>query len=149
MIEKIKGAITKVFGGLLNFILDRGEVAIKVTNIVKDVVNDSAINWVVALTPTKADDVLVAKAKRLVPEIAVKLAVAMSIADKGVLEKDPLVVSGKIFELVRNVLPEEGKSIFYRELSGLIAEVLADGVVTKDERGKIVALLQLRYHKVL
>ena len=134
---------------MLNFILDRGEVAIKVTNIVKDIVNDPAVNWVAALTPTKADDALLAHGKRLAPEIAVKLAVAMSIADKGALEKDPLVVSGKIFELVRNVLPEEGKAIFYRELSGLVAEVLADGVVTKEERGKIIGLLQLKYHKVI
>lgn len=146
VIERIKLAISKVFGHILDFILDNGDVAIKVTDIVKDVVNNPLIDWGVALTPTKSDDVLLAKAKKLVPVVSVKLAVVMGLAKEADLSGDPNKVAGKVFEMVREVLPEEGHAVFYRELSGMIGEALADGKIT---RGELIAILQLKYHKLL
>jgi hypothetical protein len=146
VIEKIKLAIGKVFGSILEFIIDNGEVAIKATNIVKTVINNPLVDYTVALTPTKADDILMVKAKKLVPALSVKLAFAMGIAKEAELSGDPLVIAGKVFDIIRESIPEEGRAIFYRELSGKIGVALADGKITS---GEIIAILQLKYHKII
>jgi hypothetical protein len=146
VIDKIKLAVGKVFGGILEFIIDNADVAIKVTNIVKEVINNPLVDYTVALTPTKRDDVLLFKAKQLAPMILTKLAFAMGIAKEAELSGDPLIVTGKVFEIVRQSIPLEGRAIFYRELSGKIALALADGKITE---GEIIGILQLKYHKVI
>ena len=146
VIEKIRLAISKVFGSILQFILDNGDVAIKVTNIVKDVINNPLLDYTVALTPTKADDVLLTKAKKLAPIVSTKLALAMGIAKEAELTGDPLVVASKVFDIIRESIPEEGRAIFYRELSGKIGVALSDGKITE---GEIIGILQLKYHKIV
>jgi hypothetical protein len=146
VIERIKLAISKVFGSILEFIIDNGDAAIKVTNIVKDVINNPLLDYTVALTPTKADDVLLIKAKQLVPVVSAKLALAIGIAKEAELSGDPLVVAGKVFEIIRESIPEEGRAIFYRELSGKIGAALSDGKITE---GEIIGILQLKYHKII
>jgi hypothetical protein len=47
---------------------------------------------------------------------------------------------------VRFYLPEEGRAIFYRELSGKIAEALSDGIITTPEA---IAIAQLVFKKVI
>jgi hypothetical protein len=86
------------------------------------------------------------KAKKLVPALSVKLAFAMGIAKEAELSGDPLVIAGKVFDIIRESIPEEGRAIFYRELSGKIGVALADGKITS---GEIIAILQLKYHKII
>jgi hypothetical protein len=64
----IKNALTKLWGNMLAFLVERGDVAVKVTNIIKEIVENPAINYIVALTPTSKDDVILAKAKALIPK---------------------------------------------------------------------------------
>jgi len=89
LINQIKEALSKVFGGFLEILVDRGQIAIKVTNIVKDFIENPAVDLVVALTPNKKDDVLLARAKVLVPKILVQIGMAMAIVQKAEAESDP------------------------------------------------------------
>lgn len=139
LINKIKTFLAKAWGSLFFFLVDKGEVAIKVTNVVKDILNNPAIDWVVELTPTKADDILVSKAKVFVPKVANQIGLAMGILRNAEDEKDA-------FEKVLNYvsqLPLEGKAIFLREFSGHLALALSDdGKVSPAE---MIGLVQLIY----
>ena len=146
LLEKIKKGLIKAFGALLEFLVKNGEVAIKVTNLVKEVVNNPAIDWVVALTPTKADDKILSIAKVMLPELAVKVGLAMNIVTIAESEEDEAIAFSKVLGFVSDQLSEEGKAIFYRELSGLIAEALSDGNISG---GEAVAIVQLIFKKII
>ena len=143
---KVKEKLSKVFGSLLGFLVDRGQIAVKVTNIVKMVVENPVTSFVVELTPTKADDAALAKAKKLVPELALKVGLAMQIINEAEAIGDNDLALSLLLEKLRHFLPEEGRAIFYRELAGRVAEVLSDGVVTTAEA---IAIVQLVFKKVL
>ena len=144
--NKIKDALLSVFGGLMDFLVRNGDIAVKVTNTVKEVINNPAIDWVVALTPSKTDDRILAKAKQIVPEVAVKIGLAMNIIKVAEAEKDQAVAFSKVLAFVSTQLPDEGKAIFYRELSGKIAEALSDGKISGAEA---VAIAQLVFKKII
>lgn len=146
LLEKIKNALLKAFGALLDFFVRNGEVAIKVTNTVKEIINNPAIDWVVALTPTKADDKLLAEAKKIVPQVALKVGLAMNIITIAEAEEDKVIAFSKVLDFVSTQLSEEGKAIFYRELSGAVAEALSDGNISG---GEAIAIVQLIFKKLL
>jgi len=146
LINQIKEALSKVFGGFLEILVDRGQIAIKVTNIVKDFIENPAVDLVVALTPNKKDDVLLARAKVLVPKILVQIGMAMAIVQKAEAESDPEVAYSVVLSYISTKLPEDGKAIFYRELSGRIAQALSDGNMSVAES---IGLVQLIFKKLL
>jgi len=146
LINQIKEALSKVFGGFLEILVDRGQIAIKVTNIVKDFIENPAVDLVVALTPNKKDDVLLARAKVLVPKILVQIGMAMAIVQKAEAESDPEVSYSVVLSYISTKLPEDGKAIFYRELSGRIAQALSDGNMSVAES---IGLVQLIFKKLL
>lgn len=146
LFEKIKLALLGAFGKLLDFLVKHGEVAVKVTNIVKGVIENPAIDMVVALTPTKKDDELLRKAKQILPNVAVKIGIAMNVVSIAEAEADQAIAFSKVLDYVSNQLPDEGKAIFYRELSGAIAESLSDGNISG---GEAIAIVQLIFKKIL
>jgi hypothetical protein len=101
---------------------------------------------VVALTPNKKDDVLLARAKVLVPKILVQIGMAMAIVQKAEAESDPEVAYSVVLSYISTKLPEDGKAIFYRELSGRIAQALSDGNISTAES---IGLVQLIFKKLL
>jgi hypothetical protein len=146
LINQIKEALSKVFGGFLEILVDRGQIAIKVTNIVKDFIENPAVDLVVALTPNKKDDVLLARAKVLVPKILVQIGMAMAIVQKAEAESDPEVAYSVVLSYISTKLPEDGKAIFYRELSGRVAQALSDGNISTAES---IVLVQLIFKNLL
>jgi len=146
LLEKIKNALLKAFGALLDFLVKNGEVAIKVTNTVKEIINNPAIDWVVALTPTKADDKILKEAKIIVPKIAVKVGLAMNIISIADAEEDEIIAFSKVLEFASSQLSDEGKAIFYRELSGAVAEALSDGTISG---GEAIGIVQLIFKKII
>jgi len=126
--------------------IKNGNVAIKVTNIVKGIIENPAIEWAVALTPTKKDDEILAKAKEIVPRLAVKIGLAMGIIKEVEASANIEVAFSRVLNYVSESLPEEGKAIFYRELSGAIAEALSDGNMSTAEA---VGIVQLIFKKIL
>jgi translation initiation factor IF-2 len=140
LINKIKTTLSRVFGDILGFLVTRGQVAVNATNIIKKLVENPALSFVVELTPTKKDDALLAKAKELIPGISIKVALAMAIIKEAEANEDRTIAMGIILDRVSNHLPNEGKAIFYREISGALAEYLSDGELTTAEA---VAIAQL------
>ncbi len=65
LFSKIKTILSKAFGSFLGFLVERGQIAVKVTDIVKAIVENPLLSIAVELTPTKADDAVLAKAKEI------------------------------------------------------------------------------------
>jgi hypothetical protein len=137
----IKLFVERVWGKLLMFLVDNGETAIKVTNIIKDVIEHPAVSWVVVMTPTTKDDVILAKAKQIAPKVVLQVGLAMGIIKTVNETENPLEASGKVIEYIRKFIPEEGKGMFYRELSGKLMVILADGKVSVAEAVGLVQFL--------
>jgi hypothetical protein len=146
IINKIKVFLMNAWGNLFGFLVSKADVAIKLTDIVKSVIDNPATGYAVAWTPTRLDDKLLADAKLILPKITVQLGIAMNLVNAIDAEKDPEKMAGLVFAFVSEKLPNDGKAIFYRELSGKIALALSDG---KFSTGEIIALVQLVYNKLI
>ena len=147
LFQKIKNSLDKAFGSLLGVLINNSDAAIKVTNIAKSIINNPLLSAAVAFTVNKKDDELLAKAKILAPAIGVKLAMAIGII-KEVDESESIEIAyGKVLKLVSENLPEEGKAIYLRELSGAIGDALIDdGIIST---GELIGIIQLRYKKII
>ena len=146
LINTIKSTLSRVFGSFLTFLVDRGKVAVTVTDIVKSFIENPAVDLVVKLTPTKTDDLILMKAKKLIPKVSIQIGMAMAIISEAEASKSESEAFSKVLAYVSSKLPQEGKAIFYRELSGKVAEALSDGTVSTAEA---VAIVQLIFKKVL
>jgi hypothetical protein len=142
----IKNVLTKLWGNMLAFLVERGEVAVKVTNIIKEIVENPAINYIVALTPTSKDDVILAKAKALIPKVAFQVGLAMNMIKAVDASENELEAAARVIDYVRLHINEDGKGIFYREFAGKLAEYLSDGHLSTAEA---VALAQLIFKRIL
>ena len=147
LFQKIKNSLDKAFGSLLGVLINNSDAAIKVTNIAKSIINNPLLSVAVAFTVNKKDDELLAKAKILAPALGVKLALAIGII-KEVDESESIDIAyGKVLKLVSENLPEEGKAIYLRELSGAIGDALIDdGIIST---GELIGIIQLRYKKLI
>jgi hypothetical protein len=142
LFEKIKLALSKAFGAFLGILIKNADAAVKVVDIVKTIIENPAIDWVVALTPTKKDDELLKKAKEITPKIMAQVAFYMGIVDAITLEQDPEKAASIVFNLISDKIPNEGRGIFYRELSAEIGKALSDGEIDNAEIGAIVQLVR-------
>jgi hypothetical protein len=133
-----------IWAGTLSVLIKNSETAVKVTDIVKAVIDNPALNFVVELTPTKTDDMILAKAKKLVPMIGMRVALAFNIAEVAKSTDDELEKLTLILDLVRNQFNEDGKGAFYREFSGMLIEALSDGKISLAES---LALGQFAFKK--
>jgi hypothetical protein len=146
LINQIKLTLSRVFGSFLNFLVERGNVAVKVTDIVKSFIENPAVDLVVSLTPTKKDDLILMKAKKLIPKVSLQIGMAMAIISEAEAAENEAEAFSKVLAYVSSNLPEDGKAIFYRELSGRVAEALSDGTVSTAEA---ISIVQLIFKKVL
>lgn len=141
-LNSIKLFLLKFWGKILKILVSKGNVAIKVTNIIKEGLNDKTLNLVVALTPTEKDDFLLAKAKQLSSKISIQVGIAMGLLKSGENETEAFK---NIMDYVSE-LPIEGKAIFLREFSGKLGAALDDGKISD---GEWVGLLQMIYHGII
>lgn len=136
LLQKIRNFFAKRW----DLILKHGETAIKVTDLIKSVIENPALDYVVLLTPIKGDDILLSKAKKIAPRLSLNLGLAMSIIKESEASEKPEIALGKVLGLLSKEVGKSLRPIFYRELSGAIAEALSDG---KISGGEAIALVQL------
>jgi hypothetical protein len=142
LFEKIKLALSKAFGAFLSILIKNADAAVKVVDIVKAVIENPAIDWVVALTPSEKDDELLRKAKQLTPKIMAQVAFYMGLISAIQAESDPEKAASIVFNLIADKIPNDGRGIFYRELSAEIGKALSDGEIENAEIGAIVQLVR-------
>lgn len=135
---KITSWLQGVFSDSFSWLEVNAGYAIQAVNVVKDVINSPIATVLVSLTPTTADDVILAAAKRYVSRAAAELLVVYGIL-KG--SENPEQVLRKLTEYVSGLTPDQ-KAVFYVQLSGKVMQILADGKITLAEA---ISLTQFVY----
>lgn len=116
--------------------------AIKVTNIIKDIVESPVTSTLVSLTPFIWDDAALKLAKQIVPKALIELQVI-----EGLQGKTNDEVIRTIIAEVKQYTPSK-KAQFYEDLAVMISSFLADGKVSQDELLKLVQFIyQNRFQK--
>lgn len=147
LVSRVKNFLHNLLGDLLPVLLKNGRVAVKVVDIVKEVVENPLLNLAVSLTPTKKDDIALRKAKMITSELMGKLGFAMRMVESIEMQEDPKVVAKWVSEHLRGYSSDSEKAVFYRELAGLILESLMDD--GKISTGEYVAIGQFLFRKRL
>lgn len=148
LVSRVKGFLQNLLGDLLPSLLRNGDAAIRVVNIVKEVIESPALNVTVALTPTKKDNIALVKAKAVTTALIVKLGLAMGLVDTITAGQDNVKNVAKwITERLKESSSDSQRAVFYRELAGLVLESLMDdGKITL---GEYVAIAQFLFKKRL
>jgi hypothetical protein len=147
VLERVKIGLQSLFGSLIGTLLKRGTASIKAVNVFKNAVEDPAVNFIVALTPTKADDILLKKAKQVLPDVLTTMTVSLGILSMADAGDDPKKISAWVAKYLRENATDTGRAIFYRELNGLVYEALMnDNRVTS---GEYVAIGQFLFKRWL
>lgn len=147
LFEWIKFQLLKYLGKIHTLIIDRADVAIKITDIIKKVLFNPELNILVELTPSKTDDVIFAKGKLLSINVLQKLAIALKVVS---ITDTPEEAAIKLMEWVRG-FDKGGQDMFIRELSAMILDAIHPDSPNgkKLSMGELAAIVQLKYHKIL
>jgi hypothetical protein len=138
---KIQLFFANIFGKEFAFLKKNSGVAVKVTNILKDVVQSPLTSIVTSLIPGDVDNQIHKKLEAIIPRIAAEVALAHGIVQQAGAHHEMLA---GIIEHVRKMLPE-GRVGFWLEFSGRVNYALADGEISFAEA---VALAQAVYAEV-
>jgi hypothetical protein len=137
---KLFAWIQRAFGNAFEWLRPKAKEAIHIVNILKSFVDSNTAGVIVAFTPTRIDDILLAKMRQHLPNIVLQLQVTNMILDSG----SPDQVIAALIEYLRrqNV---EVRSMFYVHLAAKLTEAFADG---KIDRGEAIAITQMMYREI-
>jgi len=138
LIKRIGQFFQKLFSDGFGFLRNNSIIAVKVVNIIKDLVESPLAPIVVDWTKTEVDDVLLPKVKEKVGDIAAKIAITHGILQAN---DDTSNALEKIVEYLRTI-NKDARVDYWLVISGKINEALADGKITFAEG---IALSQLVY----
>lgn len=95
----------------------------------KPFIFNSSVEAFILWTKTKTDDAIYDKAKSLLPDVIKYVGEADGIIDSSRTLKDALfIMFGKIADM-----PEVGRGKWFRDISGLVAKVFADGKLDSSD----------------
>jgi ribosome-associated translation inhibitor RaiA len=134
LFEKVKELFSDSFDKLRLF----SGVAVKVTAVIKEVVENPLLGLAVDLTKTTKDNQILAKVLVIVPQVTAHIAIAHGIIQATDDNSD---TTGALIEHLRKISPA-ARASFWVMLSGEINKALADGKISLAEA---IALAQLVY----
>ena len=132
--------LKKVFAGAIEWLRPKATTAVKIVEIIKNLVESDTAGAIVAFTPTKVDDVLLIKMRQLLPAIISRLQVTGMILDK----RDPDKMIASLIDYLRQQNLDV-RAMFYVQLAAKITEALADGEI---DRVEALAISQMIYLEI-
>lgn len=139
LIQKIIDFVKGRFQNLFEIFRLNSEVAVKVTNTLKSIVESPITDYATDLIPGDLDDKIHEKLKVIIPIVAQKMAIAHGIL--SVNDRDTDAVSA-IIEHLKNEVNPGLKISFWIMFAGELNIALSDGKITLSEA---VALSQIIY----
>jgi hypothetical protein len=136
LFQKISVLWSKLTGKAKRLIKEHIDPAIKVVEILKDAVNNPALNLIVSLTPFNWDDEAFKIAKLILPKALLEMKIVKDISSS---DSVPLSIQ-KIIEEVRK-FTNSSQVQFYEDLAAKLAVMLSDGKLSLDEAAELVKLV--------
>lgn len=128
-LKKIIEFIKKKLANVFEFAKKNSIVAVKATNVLKQVVEGGAASFIVTLTKTDLDNKALAQLKIIVPKVAREMAIAHGIIQAADKNADALAA---IIVHVQKLLPD-GRTEFWVGFCGRVNFYMADGNLSLAE----------------
>lgn len=141
LFQKISTLWQKLTGKAKKVIKDHIEPAIKVVEILKDAVNNPALNLVVSLTPFNWDDEAFKIAKSVLPKALLEMRIL-----KEVTVGSNTAIIQKIVEEIRK-FTNSNQAKFYEDLTVKLSVMLSDGKLSIDEAAELVKFVYEEKYK--
>lgn len=137
LLLNIKNLWNKLTGNLLEFLKTKAEVAKKIVDLVKQVVDNPSLDVLASMTESNFDNNILDKARK-----------ALAIAAEKLQTTDIILKAGSSNHEIINALVEyirkQNKNVraaFYISLAGLINEYLADGKIDFTEGTTLAGII--------
>ena len=133
--------VEKIFEDIKN---QYGEVAIDVLEEAKDFINRKDVEGFIAWTKTQVDDKLYYAAKNALPDVLIKAATIRGVIDNA--DNYSLAILKAMDNIVS--LTSAGKGSWWRELSGMTAQILRDGKIDEKDISTFIAGVWAIYNSI-
>lgn len=139
----VKEKLLALWGAVYFIVLNHSAFAIRITNILKEVAENKSVNAYVTFTKNNIDDKVLALVTKSVKLVGVSLQI--------VKENETLEDAFDTVLTHLNQLPDYGKGILLREISGAIAKARAEDSPAgkKVSIGEFIAIVQLLFKEKL
>lgn len=135
---KIKEFWTVITKKSIDSLKENAYIAIKVVNTLKNIVEGPYMDVIVALTTTNIDNVILEKLRKILPDVAAKLAITQEVLNAPTHE-----IINKLLDFLKSQ-NKDVRATFYIALAGKINEALSDGELSFSEA---VSLAQIVYNE--
>lgn len=141
-IKKLTDIIKKLFSDLFEILKENSIIAVKITDKLKDIVESNILDFVVDnLIEGQTDNIILDKLRKLVPEVAFKIAVVHGIMKESDSSSESIA---KMVEYLKSLNPN-ARIAFWVMFSGELNLALADGKINLAEA---FMLSQLAYNEL-
>jgi hypothetical protein len=140
-LDKIWRSLNDLFQTTFDFLIKNSIVAVRITDVLKNVVEHQLAEFVVTVIPGEIDDKILHILKKVVPEISHKLAVIHGLLQEGDSKSDSI---DRIITYLQSLNPDARVS-FWIMFSGELNLALSDGKINLAEA---VALAQLSFNEL-
>lgn len=139
IIKRINAFFQELFQDLFSFVKHNSIVAVKVTSELKRFVESPISDFVVTLIPTDVDNVVLERIRKVIPEVAAKVAIFHGIIKDS---DDKTMAATKIIHYLKTI-NKDARVGFWIEFAGHLNMALSDGKIDFTEA---VILSQLAYN---
>lgn len=136
---KIKELWISITKKSIDILKENAHIAVKVVNTIKSIVDGPYMDVIVALTTTNIDNAYLEKLRKILPEVATKLAITQEVLNSPTHE-----IINKLIEFLKSQ-NKDVRATFYIALAGKINEALSDGELSFSEA---VSLAQIVYNEI-
>jgi hypothetical protein len=127
--EKLSSFVKNLFGNVFSELKKHSELAVKVTDNIKKLVESPIADVISVIIPGDADDILIAKARVVLPQVVEKVAILHGILKENDTNSD---VVANIIENLKQLNPDARIS-FWVMFAAELNKALSDGKLTLAE----------------
>lgn len=139
----VKLFLVKTFSKSFDFFKENSHVAVRVTNVIKNIVESPATHFIVDLTKTQVDNQLLAKLRPIVVQVADKAMIAHNIYQTAKNNNEAVKA---LTDYIRT-LGLEGRAKFYVDFCAEVNIALADGDLSYPESVALTQMIFSEYYQ--
>lgn len=157
ILKSIGNFFRQLKGKAYDFMTDNSILAVKVTNVLKDIVRSNVVDIAVTLTPTPADDVVWSKFKEWLPAFSEKVLIAHNLLqldqgldDPSLTEEErnarKIVVVNAFIDYLKSLAPS-AQIKFWADIASNLLIDLEDGKLTWGEAAIHINAVYIKLYK--
>jgi hypothetical protein len=145
LFEKLSSFVKSLLGNVFDEFRKHSELAVKVTDNIKKLVESPIADVAVTIIPGDVDNILVEKARNILPEVVEKVAILHGILKENDKNSD---IVNSVIENLKQLNPDVRVS-FWVLFSGELNKALSDGKLTLAESFVLaqMAYIELKKNK--